>query len=213
MTENISEKKQSLADIKVTGLNEVAEGTDGTNNRTPDEDWEFSLEKLERFNKSRDWNAALDLLIYLSKKDDHDKLHAAIGQASWLALKLETPIDIVVMSLYNMLLTLGNGHGAAKSVAALANMMTHHRTPDHPDRELAKAQAQQMLHYVSPETGHENQEGFDKWTKENRMDDPDFFVPVVMEVIDGLVRQDWWIDREAIQQELEEANRASNPDS
>jgi hypothetical protein len=44
----------------------------------------------------------------------------------------------------------------------------------------------------------ENQEQFDAWMEKLELNDPDRFLPRMRNVVDVLVQEDWWIDREAI---------------
>ena len=172
-----------------------------------EEDWNLHLNALKQQNRAKDWASCLKTLHYLANKDGHDDVYKAMGQAAWMAIKVEAPIDEVTMILYNVIVSLGARHGAAPAIAALANLMVTHREDGSNDWELAQAHAQQMLQFVSPDTPFKDQEEFSAWVHENRLDDPDYFVPIALEAIDGLVRGDWWIDREAIQAEMEEANQ------
>ena len=48
----------------------------------------------------------------------------------------------------------------------------------------------------------ENQEAFDQWISRLELNDPIRFLPRLRNVVDVLVQDNWWIDREAIQATL-----------
>jgi hypothetical protein len=44
----------------------------------------------------------------------------------------------------------------------------------------------------------EKQEQFDYWLEKMELKDPQKFLPRLRNVVDVLVQDDWWVDREAI---------------
>jgi len=48
----------------------------------------------------------------------------------------------------------------------------------------------------------ENQQQFELWVERLELNDPDKFLVRLRNVVDVLVQDQWWIDREAIQAEL-----------
>ena len=48
----------------------------------------------------------------------------------------------------------------------------------------------------------EKQEDFEQWIQRLELDDPAQFLPRLRNVVDVLVQDDWWIDRDLIQASL-----------
>ena len=48
----------------------------------------------------------------------------------------------------------------------------------------------------------EGQQAFDRWLVEMELNDPALFLPRLRNVVDVLVQDDWWFDREALQAKL-----------
>lgn len=170
--------------------------------RSEEEDWELNRAALSRAASRHDWQEALNLLVYLSNKDWSPEAYKAMAQAAWLSLKIECPVTQLTMALYNILLSLGAKHPAGGAIASLANLMTQHRQLEHPDNELARFHARQMLHFVADGAHVEGVESFQQWVQDNRLDDPEYFVPVVLATLESMVEGDWWIDVHAVQDEL-----------
>lgn len=179
--------------------------------RTVEEDWNVTRAALAEANEKRDWMEAFHLLTYLSNIDSHPEAYAAMAQRAWLALKVEIPSPDVALTLYNLLVSLGPRHAAAGAIASLANFLAHRRSAGDQARELAIAQAGHMLRYVAEVNNLEPGEPFQAWVKANHLDDPEHFVPMVFDVIEALARGKWWIDRDAVQEELENWSRTQKP--
>lgn len=210
MTDSPFPSHPAFQGIQVVQGNDAPDGGP-VSTRTDLEDWELNRQALERANERRDWNEALRILIYLGNKDGNLEAYRAMAQAAWLALKGTADVAHVVLTLYNLLVSVGPRHAAAGPLASLANLMCQLRTPNHPEAELARIQAQQMLRYVGDAHRLESQEEFEAWVRDQRLDDPDHFVPIALELIEGMVGWEWWIDREGIQREMEAANQGRQP--
>ncbi|MBF0284751.1 MAG: hypothetical protein HQL51_09860 [Magnetococcales bacterium] len=193
--------------VQVVQGNEAPEGVEPV--RGEEEDWELNREELKRHNQAHKWGEVLRVLYYLSNKDGHPDVHKALAQAAWMALKWDAPTPEATVILYNLLVTIGPRHRAAGALSSLANLLVKLRGPRHADPELAHAQALQMLRFTSNAQGVEpdNQEAFLQWVADHQLNDPEVIIPPVFELIDALVQGDWWIDREAVQQEMEAANQ------
>ena len=48
----------------------------------------------------------------------------------------------------------------------------------------------------------DGQEGFNRWIEDMELNDPALFLPRLRNVVDVLVQDDWWFDREALQAAL-----------
>ncbi|NGZ27963.1 MAG: hypothetical protein G8345_13870 [Magnetococcales bacterium] len=178
--------------------------------RSEEEDWQANREELVKANEKRDWFEVLRILVYLSNKDGIPEAYKAMAQAAWLVLKIQAPVTQVTLIFYNLLVSLTPKHRAGPAIASLANLMSRHRTPDHPDRELAINQAGQMLHYVATTLDLDDQDAFQAFVEREHLNDPDHFLPLVMETLDAMIRGDWWFDHHLVQEELErDATRQS----
>nr|CRH07575.1 conserved protein of unknown function [Candidatus Magnetococcus massalia] len=170
--------------------------------RPMEESWRRLRQKVETCNSKRDWSGALDALIEMSNNDRHPEAFLARLQASWLVVKIPAPVTHVVIVLFNLLTALESGHPASGPLAALANLMALHRTPDHPERDLAQMQAQQMWDIAARNLGIQPGAPFETWANNHGLDNPDFFVPRIMGMLEQMEERPWWIDREAVIEDL-----------
>jgi hypothetical protein len=92
--------------------------------------------------------------------------------------------------------------GAAVA-AATAAFLADLRAPEGPDRDRLVFFANQLLGRVARRHGQvADQEAFDQWVRRLELDEPDKFLVRLRNVVDVLVQDDWWIDRDAIQSQL-----------
>ncbi|MEO5376394.1 MAG: hypothetical protein H7832_01210 [Magnetococcus sp. DMHC-6] len=168
-----------------------------------EEQWRQDRQAVILFSQNGQWEEALNRLKTLSTKYRNHHLYSALAQRVWVALKWQVPASEAVLALFHLLNTLGAKHELAGPLAALAHLLAKHRTPNHPDRELALGQAQQMFSLICHHQLIESDEAFQAWVQENQLDQPDFYIPQIMNGLEVMVGEDWWIDREALQKSLE----------
>jgi hypothetical protein len=201
----------SLSNINVVmknmtdGLSPEGEDQDKSK-KDPVKEWELNRAAITRFAKAGNWTEVHKLLKILSTKYRNKEVYKALAQRVWVGLKSDAPAADVVLSLFHLLNTLGSKHEIAGPIAALAHLIAKNRTPDHEDRDLAMGQAQQMFNLVCENLGVVGEEPFQKWVASSKLDDPNHYIPIVMNCLDIMVGDDWWFDREQLQKEMEEAN-------
>jgi hypothetical protein len=177
--------------------------------KDPAEEWKLNRAAITRFAKDGNWPEALKLLKILSTKHRNKEVYKALAMRVWICLKSDAPVDEVVLGLFHLLNTLGAKHEIAGSIAALAHLMAKTRTPEHRDRDLALGQSQQMFNLVCENQKIIGEDAFSKWVVASKLDDPNHYIPIVMNCLDIMVgenEEDWWFNREQLQTEMEEAN-------
>ncbi|MBF0587975.1 MAG: hypothetical protein HQL53_02480 [Magnetococcales bacterium] len=171
--------------------------------RTPEENWKMMVHSVRQYSKAGNWSDTLDVLVFLSNQEGNPESAKARAMTMWLALKTETPIAVLTSAAYKLVVNLGEKHPLCAPLASVANLMLQHRTPEDPDRPLAISHVQQMYMHVCPSALNEDRDGFDQWVKENQLDDPDVIIPQVMGLLEIMIGDDWWVDRDAVQAELD----------
>ncbi|MEO5364969.1 MAG: hypothetical protein H7831_01140 [Magnetococcus sp. WYHC-3] len=199
---------RTLSIIPVTRETDQAResGQPGGRKLKREEDWELNVNALRRFSSAGDWKESLNILKYLSTKEWHPHVNKAMAQRLWLVLKGDFPVSEVVVAFYHLMIRFGSGHDMAGTIAASANLMAHHRTPEDPDRELAQMQAYRMLRDVADTRGIQGQQAFEDWQRNNGLDDPDVYLPRLLTMLDQVVDGHWWLDRDLLQADLERSN-------
>jgi hypothetical protein len=72
-----------------------------------------------------------------------------------------------------------------------------------PQREHLLIYVNQLLATVARRhSGVDGQQAFDKWIVDMELNDPERFLPRLRNIVDVLVQDDWWFDRDALQAAL-----------
>jgi hypothetical protein len=169
-----------------------------------EEAWPLAREALDHFLEREQWQQAAEACEVLYLADQPQSL-AALGQGIWLAVTY--PIDPeVTLTLLQHLVddTPPEADGAAVAAATAAFVADLRATGE--KREDLLFFTQQMLGNVARRHSQvESQQQFDYWIEKLELDQPDKFLVRLRNIVDVLVQDDWWFDREELQSRLPES--------
>ena len=135
----------------------------------------------------------------LFQADQEDSL-VALGQGIWLGVTFPIDPEITVHLLSHVIDDTPDDADGAAVAAATACFIADIRAPEGPDRERLTFFAQQLLGRVARRHSEvQNQAQFDYWVNKLELNDPDKFLVRLRNVVDVLVQDDWWFDRDALQ--------------
>jgi hypothetical protein len=156
------------------------------------------------FAENRDWESAADACDVLYRCEQPDSL-IALGNGIWLGVTFPIDPEISVHLLSHVVDDTPDESDGAAVAAATALFLADARAPEGPDRDRLVFFANQLLGKVARRHSDvENQEQFAFWVDRLELNDPDKFLVRLRNVVDVLVQDDWWIDREALQNAIPE---------
>ena len=127
----------------------------------------------------------------------------ALGHGIWLGVTFPIDPEISVNLLSHVIEDTPDDSDGAAVAAATAAFIADVRSDDGPDRERLTFFAQQLLGRVARRHSEvESQEQFDLWIERLELNGPDKFLVRLRNVVDVLVQDQWWFDREALQAEI-----------
>lgn len=164
--------------------------------------WEHGREAFDLFVAAEYWEGAIQACEVLFATDEPESL-AALGQGVWLAVTFPVDPELTVAMLQHIVdETPAESQGAAVAATA-AHYVVELRAPDGKDRDNLLFYTNQLLATVARRQGEvADQQDFQRWFERLELDDPAKFLPRLRNVVDVLVQDNWWFDREAIQQKL-----------
>jgi len=166
------------------------------------EAWPVGRLAFDAFAAAADWERAADACDVLYQADHAGSL-AALGQGIWIGVTFPIDPEISVHLLSHVVDDTPDDADGAAVAAATAAFLADLRAPEGPDRDRLLFFANQLLGRVARRHGQvADQEAFDQWVRRLELDEPDKFLVRLRNVVDVLVQDDWWIDRDAIQYEL-----------
>lgn len=166
-----------------------------------EEAWNVARPAFEPFIEAVQWERAVEVCDVLFRAGQPDSL-SALGQGIWLAVTFPIDPELTVNMLNHVIEeTPEDADGAA--VAAAAALYVVHLRADGKQRTNLEFFANQMLGNVARRHSQvESQAQFDLWLQRLELDDPEKFLVRLRNVVDVLVQDDWWFDREELQRNL-----------
>ncbi len=165
------------------------------------EAWWAALEAFELYLAERAWEGAAQACDILFLCDQPQSL-AALGQGIWLAVTYPVDPELSVALLQHVVDETPPEADGAAVAAVTACYLVDVRARD-PQRENLLVYANQLFATVARRhSGIDGQQAFDKWIEDMELNDPARFLPRLRNIVDVLVQDDWWFDREALQAAL-----------
>ena len=165
------------------------------------EAWAMAREAVDLYLADQAWEGAAQACDILFLSDQPESL-AALGQGIWLAVTYPIDPELSVALLQHVVdETPPEADGAAVAAVA-AYYLVDMRARD-PQREHLLIYASQVLATVARRhSAVAGQEDFNRWIETMELIDPALFLPRLRNVVDVLVQDEWWFDREALQAAL-----------
>lgn len=150
----------------------------------------------------RQWEAAADACNILYQSDRPDSL-IALGHGIWLGVTFPIDPEISVNLLSHVVDDTPDDADGAAVAAATACFIADMRAAPGPEKERLGLFAQQLLGRVARRHSEvESQAQFECWVERLELDEPDKFLVRLRNVVDVLVQDQWWFDREALQGQI-----------
>ena len=165
------------------------------------EAWAAAREAFELYLEEQAWEGAAQACDILFLCDQPESL-AALGQGIWLAVTFPVDPELSVALLQHVVdETPPDADGAA--VAAVTAYYLVDLRAREPQRENLLDYAGQVFATVARRhSGVAGQEDFNRWIEDMELNNPSLFLPRLRNVVDVLVQDDWWFDRDALQAAL-----------
>lgn len=163
------------------------------------EAWPLAHTAFGTFINSEAWEQAADACDVMYQTGEDQALQA-LGMGIWLGVTFPIDPEISVHLLSHVVDDTPDDSDGAAVAAATACFLTDIRAPEGPDRERLMFFSQQLLGKVARRHSQvETQDQFDFWIERLELNDPDKFLVRLRNVVDVLVQEDWWFDRDALQ--------------
>ena len=163
--------------------------------------WPLARESLDTFVESEDYESAADACDVLFQAEQPQSL-CALGQGIWLAVTYPIDPELSVELLTHVVdETPDDADGAA--VAATTALFLADMRASGSQRDNLMFFATQILGNVARRhSGIDNQAAFDLWMDRLELKEPEKFLVRLRNVVDVLVQDNWWFDREALHANL-----------
>lgn len=170
-----------------------------------DEAWELGHNVFKAALAAQIWLEAVEAcdIIYQAEKDDAVK---ALGHGIWLAVTFPIEPELTIAMLQNLIDESPDRSDGSAVAAATASYIVDLRVEDERRRNDLKFFVTQMMGEVARRHSQvDEQEVFDFWVQKLELDEPQKFLPRLGQVVEAIVDNVWWYDRDGLRKLIPEA--------
>jgi len=165
------------------------------------EAWDAARAALDLYLANENWQGAVEACDVLFAADQPESL-AALGQGVWLAVTFPVDPELSVAMLEHIIEeTPDNADGAAVA-AVVAHYVVDLRAAGRQRDDLLFFTNNLIATVARRHSQVESQEAFNYWVEKLELNDPAKFLVRLRNVLDVLVQDHWWFDRDALRARL-----------
>ena len=165
------------------------------------EAWSGAQQAFEMSTRNKHWRSAVRACDLMFRCEQPLSL-AALGQGIWLAVTFPVDAELTVSLLNHVIDETPDHSDGAAVAAATAVYVVDLRAKGEQYDELSVHTRQMMSTVARRHSGIESQIDLDNWVQRLELNDVSRILVRLRNVVDVLVQDNWWIDRDAIQSEL-----------
>lgn len=163
--------------------------------------WSKARAAFEIFAGNELWDSAVRACDTLYQAAQSGSL-CALGHGVWLAVTFPIDPRLTLLMLQHVVNDTPDDADGAAVAAATAAYVVDLRATGKQFTDLSFHIMQQLGSVARRHGMIEGQEDFDAWMERLELRDPERFLVRLRNVVDVLVQDDWWIDRDAIRAEI-----------
>ncbi|MEH2269932.1 MAG: CHAT domain-containing protein [Nostoc sp.] len=161
---------------------------------------ELNLQAIELFAQVKAYGQMATVLRYIGIIDKSNSL-VYLAQAIWLTLRIQAPLgDTIelIRALYDAVL---QGDELEALLGTTAILFCKHQGEGYPQLEELQEHSFKMILGAAGVQGIETQEAFDTWLVQQRLNDPEYFLPRLNQRLEKIVGDAWLFDRSQFEME------------
>jgi len=166
------------------------------------EAWPLAKEAFEIALRNDAWQDAVEACNVLYQTEQDDSI-AALGMGVWLAVSFPVDPELTLAMLLHIVdETPKNSDGAALA-AVTARYVIDLRAEDE-NHESQGFLANNLIATVAQRHSNvRDQAALDKWLDRLQLRDPQVFLPRLGQVVDAIVEDKWWFDRDELRKKFD----------
>jgi len=193
--ERIGAEPANLAEIKLQmarTLVGLGRGTDA---------WPLGREAMDTFIAAQQFESAADCCDVLFQAEQPGSL-SALGQGIWLAVTYPIDPELSIELLSHVVDETPDDADGAAVAATTALFLADVRAEGVQHDNLTFFASQMLTDVARRHSGVDSQQAFDLWRERLELREPEKFLVRLRNIVDVLVQDDWWFDREELQARL-----------
>jgi hypothetical protein len=163
--------------------------------------WAIARETFDVFLQGAHWQEAVEACNILYQSEQPDSI-VALGQGVWLAVTYPIKADTSVAMLSHIVDETPDDSDGAAVAAAVAHYIADLRTVGDKHESLVFLTTNLLGQVARRHSDVDSQEAMDLWIERLQLNDPAEFLPRLAKVIDVIVGDKWWFDRDELRAAL-----------
>lgn len=167
----------------------------------PSEAWDAARAAVDIYLGQENWLGTVEACDVLYAADRPGSL-AALGQGIWLAVTFPIDPELTVAMLEHVVEETPDDSDGAAVAAVTAHYVADLRAEGKRRDDLVFYTNNLLGTVARRHSQVQSQEAYDYWVKKLELHDPQLFLPRLRNVVDVLVQDEWWFDRDALRERL-----------
>lgn len=156
---------------------------------------------LDIFMEAEQWESAAHACDIMFNAN-HEESLAALGQGIWLAVTYPIDPELTVALLQHVVDETPDDSDGGALAATTARYIVDLRADGKTKDNLTFFTNNLLGAVARRHSNIENQQDFQLWVEKLELNDPSKFLVRLRNVVDVLVQENWWFDRDALQERL-----------
>lgn len=166
-----------------------------------DEAWDNGHAAFRMGVANEDWESTAQACEIIFSADKADTL-PALGMGVWLGVTYPIDPQVSIALLEHIVDETPSDSDGGAVAAAAAYYLAELRGEGQARDDLTFYASQLLARVARRHSNVEGQDMFNAWIERLELNDPAKFLPRLRNVVDVLVQDDWWFDRDALQARL-----------
>ncbi|WP_238178408.1 tetratricopeptide repeat protein [Calothrix sp. 336/3] len=155
---------------------------------------ELYLQVADILGKIRDYINLRTVLSNLCVTDENQGI-IYLAQAAWLCLRVQIPLTATVETFEAMYNSVPQGDEMEALLGRTAVYLCQVRGANHPQLEELQQRSFKILAGAAVAQAIETQEAFDTWIEQQQLNNPEYFIPRLVEKLAEIVGDGWLFER------------------
>jgi hypothetical protein len=166
-----------------------------------EEAWNLAREAFATSLQNESWQDAVEACNVLYQTEQAASI-AALGMGVWLAVSFPVDPELTYAMLDHIVDETPNIADGAALAAVTARYVIDLRAPDDKHESQSLLANNLIARVAARHSNVQDQRALDAWMNELGLRDPQVFLPRLSQVVNAVVGDSWWFDRDALRDKL-----------
>ncbi len=165
------------------------------------EAWNIARGAFDAALKKESWQDVVEACNVLYQTEQPESIHA-LGMGVWLSVTFPVAVQLTYAMLDHVVSETPDQADGAALAAITARYVIDLRATDEEHRDWSLLANHLIARVAARHSNVEDQKGIDAWMDKLGLRDPQVFLPRLSQVVDAIVGDSWWFERNTLLDKL-----------